>query len=182
MYGPLAPTLPALRVGNAFSLEPLLCSAHRSALTYQVEDTPHHGHGCFVNLIAVACSVVPETVVRHPPGYDLALSGPAQPTPARPLGYLGTLELGYLVHDAVCELTLRTAVSPIIQGPELAAMLDELSPEKVSVCRLPAEAVPILSQHYGDASSGHPVHTWPLQGGPALAGILYLLEDLVALA
>jgi hypothetical protein len=50
---------------------------------------------------------------------------------------------------------------------------------------LASEAVPILGEHHRNATSGHQVpnsvHTRPLQARTALARVLYLLEDLVAL-
>ena len=49
-----------------------------------------------------------------------------------------------------------------------------------------AEAVPVLRQHDRHAAGGHEVphavHAGPLQAGAALAGVLHLLEDLVAFA
>ena len=63
-------------------------------------------------------------------------------------------------------------------------MLLELAPKEVMVGRLAGEAVPVLRQHHGDAAGGyeipHAVHAGPLQARAALAGVLYLLEDLVA--
>src|SRR5215204_1762859 len=63
-------------------------------------------------------------------------------------------------------------------------MLLELAPQEVGVGRFPAEAVPVLSEHYGDAAPGHKVsyavHAWPLQAGPTLSGVRYLVKELVA--
>ena len=63
-------------------------------------------------------------------------------------------------------------------------MLLELAAQEVVVGGLAGEAVPILREHHGDAAGGHEVphavHAGPLQAGAALAGVLYLLEDLVA--
>src|SRR5215207_1953696 len=53
------------------------------------------------------------------------------------------------------------------------------------VGRLTSKAVPVLRQDHRNAVRGHQVphavHTWPLQACPALSGVGYLLEDLVAL-
>jgi hypothetical protein len=52
--------------------------------------------------------------------------------------------------------------------------------------RLAREAVPVLCEYHRDRACGyeiaHPVHAWPLQARPALSGVHYLLDDLVALA
>jgi len=101
-------------------------------------------------------------------------------------GYLRSLELGELVEDAVHQLTLGAVVSPVLKGAHLGPALLELPLEQVRVRRLPAEAVPVLSKHYGDAAGGHKlphaVHSRPLEVGPALAGVRHLLKDLVTLS
>jgi hypothetical protein len=64
-------------------------------------------------------------------------------------------------------------------------VLLELTLEEVVVGGLAGEAVPVLGQHHGDAAGGHevphPVHAGPLQARSALAGVRYLLGNLVAL-
>ena len=64
-------------------------------------------------------------------------------------------------------------------------MLVELSAQQVVVGGFPGKPVAVLFQHHRGTSSGyqvpHALHARPLQGCPTLAGVLYLLEILVAL-
>src|SRR5215216_7306506 len=63
-------------------------------------------------------------------------------------------------------------------------MLLELAPQEIGICGLAAETIPVLCQHHEDAATSHEVphtvHARPLQARSALAGVLYLLEHLVA--
>ena len=65
-------------------------------------------------------------------------------------------------------------------------MLRKFLSQVEEICGLTGEAVPILSMYDRHASSNyqvpHAVHAGPLQAGAALAGVLDLLEDLVAFA
>jgi hypothetical protein len=89
-----------------------------------------------------------------------------------------------LVKDAVCKITLWRIVAPIVEGADFSVVLLELALEQVMVSRLTGESIAVLCQHNIDTTIryevSNAVHTWPFKAGPALSGVYYLLEDLVA--
>src|SRR5215217_2521367 len=134
--------------------------------THHLKDAPNDGHLFRVHFIAFAILSVAKAVVRGMGRHDLPLLGTPQLPSPRPLRYLGPLELGELVEDAVRQLPLRAIVSPIVQSADLRSVLFELTPEEVMVGGLAGDAVPILCQHHGNAPRGHEVphtvHAWSL--------------------
>jgi hypothetical protein len=115
-----------------------------------------------------------------------AFSSPTQLATPRALGYLRTLELSELVEDAVGELSLGSVVASVVESADLRAVLLELPPQEIVVGGLSSEAVPVLGEHHRNAAVvhqvPHPIHPRTLEARPALARVLNLLEDLVALA
>jgi hypothetical protein len=82
--------------------------------TDQREDPPDHGHVVRLHLVAVPRLVVAKTVAGRVTADDLPLSGFPKLPSAASLRRLRPLELGKLVEDAVVEIPLRAAVSPIV--------------------------------------------------------------------
>lgn len=84
-----------------FALEDAFHAADGDALrTHHAEDAFHDGHSLLVYLVAVPEGVVAVAVVRAFGGYDLALPGLPELTPAAPLGDLEALVAGDVVQYA----------------------------------------------------------------------------------
>src|SRR5918992_1477812 len=83
-------------------------------------------------------------------------------------------------------LNLPLRVLSAVESADFGPVLLELAPQQVMVGRFAGEAVPVLGQHHRDAACcnqvPNPVHARSLKAGAALAGVYYLLEDLVPLS
>src|SRR5918997_5205397 len=186
-YGAPVPVLATARRRHAFGVKCPLYAVHGHPLCAgHLEDSPHDGHGPFIDLVTVASAVEPEPIVGAASRNDLTLLGLTQLSAPGSLGGFGALVLRELVEDAVRGLPLRRSVAAVVQRAYLRPVVLELAPQEVVVRRLPGEAVPVLGQDNGHPAGGHEVpyavHPWPFQGGTALAGVRYLLEDFVAFA
>jgi len=104
---------------------------------------------------SVARLVAPESVGDLLRGNDLALAGLAELASPGPLCCLCPLELGELVEDAVCELSLWALVPTVVKGADLRPMLLELASEEVVIGGLASEAVPILCEHHRHTARSH---------------------------
>src|SRR5215207_7809513 len=132
-------------------------------------------------LVGVLRGVELEAVPRGVCAHHLTLAGLAPPGP---LCCLCPLKLGELVEDAVCEFPLWALVAPVVEGAHPDSVLLELLTKEVVISGLAGEAVTVVGQYNRDTSSGykvpHSVHSQACERCPALAGVGYLLEDLVA--
>ena len=125
----LAPVASAARRGHALAVEDLLGTVELLAFPADhLEDAPHHGHSLGIYLVALAVCGVAEAVVGRMSRHHLAFARSLELAAPGPLGYLGALELGYLVEDAVGQVALRRVVTPVVQGADLGPVLLELSP------------------------------------------------------
>src|SRR5215213_11761165 len=123
----LVPVLAPARRWYPFPLQGRVDAVDACAFRpHHAKDAAHHRHLLLVHLVAVPGGVDAKAVGRSVGRYHLALARLLQLAPAAPLHDLRTLVFGELVEDAVREVPLRAAVSPVVWGPELAAVLLEL--------------------------------------------------------
>src|SRR5215213_11285021 len=95
------------RSGFALLVQDLrYCGDGEPLLPDHPEDAPHDCHLWLVHRVAVAASVHFEAVVGSVAADDLAGAGLLKLASPRPLGYLGSLKLGKLIENAICELPL----------------------------------------------------------------------------
>jgi len=108
--------LPAPRSGYALALEGLEDGVQAMALgAHHAKDAAHIPHLVLVHQQPVAGGVELETVLDAGTGHDLTLAaGLLELSSPGTLAYLRPLVLAELVEDAVRELALRAAVSPIV--------------------------------------------------------------------
>src|SRR5215208_1410594 len=102
-----------------------------SAAGYHLENPAHDGHRLGVDLVALAVFGEPEAVDGLAVGYDLPLPRLAHLAAPAPLSDLQAFVSGYLVQDAVRELSLRTFVAPVVESPDLCPVFRELLPQQV---------------------------------------------------
>src|SRR5215217_6907484 len=169
---------------HVFRLQRTLYTVQGTATRHGVEDVAHHSNLLLVHNVVIAGLVVFKAVVSPRVAEKPTLPSFLQSSPSGPLGGLSSLELGELVEDAVCEFPFWAFVTAVVESVDLAAILLEFPLEKIVIGRLAGEAISVLSQHHRDIATcyqvAYPVHARPLQGRPALAGIRYRFQDLIA--
>src|SRR5215211_8966332 len=159
------PHLFAGRRGYALAVEPRLDGLCTAPIGGEPEYPLHHPPLWLMDHERVARLVVPKTVWWLHRRDDLALASFLEFSSPASLGELCPLVLRELVQHSIRQLALRGIVATVVESAYRAAMLLKLLAQQVVIRRLTREAVPVLSEHQGDAPGGHEVpytvHAWP---------------------